>query len=57
MTVSATSEPALFAETTQIGRGFGQITAAPVLTCTMHTVLPVQISTAWRRADHQQETL
>jgi uncharacterized heparinase superfamily protein len=55
VTISATSEPALVAETTPVGTGFDRTTAAPVLACTVHTALPVQISTSWRRADHQQE--
>jgi hypothetical protein len=28
-----------------------------VLACTVHSALPIQISTAWRRADSQQEPM
>jgi hypothetical protein len=57
VTVSATSEPALVAETAPVGTGFGRTAVAPVLACTVHSALPIQISTAWRRADSQQEPM
>jgi uncharacterized heparinase superfamily protein len=55
VTITATSEPALVADTAPVGTGFGSTTAGPVLACTVQADLPVQISTAWRRADSRQE--
>jgi hypothetical protein len=55
VTVSATSEPTMTAETAQVSAGFGRTVTAPVLACALHHQLPVQISTVWRRAEPRQE--
>jgi hypothetical protein len=41
----------------QVGVGFGSTVAAPVLACALHLELPVRISTIWRRAESQQESM
>ena len=56
VTVSATSEPTMTAETAQVSAGFGRTVTAPVLACALHPQLPVQISTVWRRAEPRQES-
>ena len=55
VTVTANSQPALLASTAEVGTGFGRTVPGPVLACTLHPELPVQISTVWRRADPRQE--
>jgi uncharacterized heparinase superfamily protein len=57
ITVTATSEPVLRAATADVSTGFGCTAPAPVLVCTLHCTLPVQISTVWRRADPRQEPM
>jgi uncharacterized heparinase superfamily protein len=54
--VTATSQPALVAETADISTGFGSTTTAAVLACTVHAPLPVQICTTWHRTGQPQET-
>jgi uncharacterized heparinase superfamily protein len=49
--VTASAGLALTASTAPVSTGFGTTVAAPVLTCTLHHQLPVQISTIWRRAE------
>jgi uncharacterized heparinase superfamily protein len=57
VTVTATSELAMTAATAQVSVGFGRTVAAPVLACALHLELPVRISTIWRRAEPQQESM
>jgi uncharacterized heparinase superfamily protein len=51
VTVTASAGLALTASTAPVSTGFGTTVAAPVLTCTLHHQLPVQISTTWQRAE------
>ena len=41
----------LAAESGPVAAGFGRSIDAPVLTCSIDAVLPVRVSTAWRRAE------
>jgi uncharacterized heparinase superfamily protein len=54
--VTATSQPALVAETADISTGFGTTETTAVLACTVQAPLPVRICTAWHRTGHPQET-
>jgi uncharacterized heparinase superfamily protein len=48
--VSASHPVQLAAGSAPVATGFGRTAEAPVLVCRIHTELPVQISTVWRRA-------
>lgn len=50
MTVKAASAVALAVETGPVRTGSADTIEAPVLTCRMHTDLPVQVTTSWSRA-------
>ena len=47
--ISATVPVALAADIGPIANGFGRTVEAPILTCSIDSVLPVQVSTYWRR--------
>jgi hypothetical protein len=56
-TATATEQPVLASVLAQAATGFHRTTTVPVLTCVMHPVLPVRISTVWRRrGEPRQET-
>jgi hypothetical protein len=50
VTVTATGQAALTAETAPVATGFGRSVEAAVLTAAIDAVLPVRVSTGWRRA-------
>ena len=47
--ISATASAAITMQTAEVAAGFGRTVSAPVLTCRVEGVLPVQISTSWCR--------
>jgi uncharacterized heparinase superfamily protein len=49
VTVSATGLVRLAAESGPVAAGFGRSVDAPVLSCSIDAVLPVRVSTGWRR--------
>ena len=54
--VSASGPVTLTAGSAPVAIGFGRTVDAPVLTCHIQAVLPVQISTVWRCARNAQPT-
>jgi hypothetical protein len=54
--VSASGPVRLTAGSAPVATGFGRTVDAPVLTGRIRGVLPVRISTVWRRAPHAQLT-
>ena len=54
VTLTASSELTVTAGTAELATGFGRRVTAPVLSCGLDAVLPVRISTSWRRASAQQ---
>ena len=52
--VTASAGLAVMAGTARVCTGFGATVPAPVLTCTLHHELPVQVSTTWRRAEPER---
>jgi uncharacterized heparinase superfamily protein len=59
VTVTATpsSDPALAVALAEVSTGFGRTVLAPVLTCDLHSELPVQIRTVWRRSEPRRESM
>ena len=55
-TVTATGQATLAADTAPVAAGFGRSADAAVLTATIHAVLPVRVSTDWRRAGDGEGT-
>jgi len=56
VTVTASRQPTLKTTMAEVSTGFGRTVPGPVLTCTVHPELPIQISTVWRRPGPRQET-
>jgi uncharacterized heparinase superfamily protein len=50
VSISASCPLTLGVESGQVAEGFLRTTGAPVLTCRMDAVLPVRVTTSWRRA-------
>ena len=49
--ITANGELDLAVGMAEVGAGFGKTVAAPVLTCLLHSELPVRITTVWRQSN------
>ena len=56
VTVTATGQAALTAETAPVATGFGRSVEAAVLTAAIDAALPARVSTGWRRAGGREGT-